>query len=40
VKYPEEGNIYNYRYNLEDKSYQLWEEAGKNNVIDQKLLYH
>jgi dynein heavy chain len=25
IKFPEEGNIYNYRYSIEDKNYILWE---------------
>lgn len=40
IKFPEEGNIYNYRYSIEDKSYFLWEESNRNTVIDNKLQYH
>lgn len=40
IKFPEEGNIYNYKYSIEEKSYSLWEESNRNNTIDGKLQYH
>jgi dynein heavy chain len=40
IKFPEEGNIYNYKYSIEEKSYSLWEEANRHNTIDSKLQYH
>jgi dynein heavy chain, axonemal len=40
LKFPEEGNIYNYRYDMEAKEYVLWEESNKNFQIDSKAQYH
>jgi dynein heavy chain, axonemal len=40
IKFPEEGTIYNYRYDMEEKQYVLWEESNKNFTVDAKAQYH
>lgn len=40
INFPEEGNIYNYKFSLEDQSYTLWEESNKNHTIEAKAQYH
>ena len=40
IKLPEEGNIYSYRFNLEEKEYLPWEELNSNFSIDSKAQYH
>lgn len=40
LKFPEEGNIYNYRYDIETKEYVLWDESNSNFQIDGKAQYH
>ena len=40
IEFPENGLIYGYHFDQENRTYVPWKETNKNFMIDPKLQYH